>query len=261
LADNKVEILSATCNDLCKEENALHIRLDYKGTAHSVRLTFDSAAQASGWRDTLIAMPKDGDIVIPARGRAGQFTCFAELLFRDMTAATVTVPFTMPYPSSVLKQRWNDCIAVLTLDYNGGYDFVAFQWYENGEPLAGETGSILYKQLVMGNQYSVLLTEANGMQLFSCPLTITPLSAIETPQTAIRLHPTVANPLQSIHFQSDQPASLTVYDVQGRQTEQLILPAGHSTFTAPAEAGLYLLLLHSLPSEKANTAKLIVIPN
>ena len=132
---------------------------------------------------------------------------------------------------------------------------------ENGEPLAGETGSILYKQLVMGNQYSVLLTEANGMQLFSCPLTVTPLSAIETPQTAIRLHPTVANPLQTIHCQSDQPASLTVYDVQGRQTEQLILPAGHSTFPAPAEAGLYLLLLHSLPSGKATTAKLIVIPN
>ena len=261
LEENAVQVLSAECNDLCSDKEELHISLDFTGTAHSVRLTFDSAAHVAGWRDTLIVLTDDGDIVLPARGRVGQFTCTAELLFRDTKAASVTIPFTLPYPSSVLKQLWDDGVAVMNADYNGGYDFVAFQWYENGLPLAGETASILYRPLIMGGEYSALLTESNGRQMLCCPLIATSRTAIETPQTAIHLHPTVANPLQSIHCQSDQPASLTVYDVQGRQTEQLILPAGHSTFPAPAEAGLYLLLLHSLPSGKATTAKLIVIPN
>ena len=261
LEENAVQVLSAACNDLCSDKEELHISLDFTGTAHSVRLTFDSAAHVAGWRDTLIVLTDDGDIVLPARGRVGQFTCTAELLFRDTTAASVTIPFTLPYPSTVLKQLWDDGVAVMNADYNGGYDFVAFQWYENGVPLAGETASILYRPLIMGGEYSALLTESNGRQMLCCPLIATSRTALETPQTTIHLHPTVANPLQSIHCQSDQPASLTVYDVQGRQTEQLILPAGHSTFPAPAEAGLYLLLLHSLPSGKATTAKLIVVPN
>ncbi len=261
LEENAVQVLSATCNDLCSDKEELHISLDFTGTAHSVRLTFDSAAHVAGWRDTLIVLTDDGDIVLPARGRVGQFTCTAELLFRDTQAASVTIPFTLPYPSTVLKQLWDDGVAVMNADYNGGYDFVAFQWYENGVPLAGETASILYRPLIMGGEYSALLTESNGRQMLCCPLIATSRTALETPDIGITIYPTLASPSETIRCHAEQPAELTVYDIHGRTVDHFTVPAGTGVFSAPVVPGLYMVLMQPLHSGRAATVKLMVIPN
>ena len=260
LEENAVQVLSAECNDLCSDKEELHISLDFTGTAHSVRLTFDSAAHVAGWRDTLILLTDDGDIVLPARGRVGQFTCTAELLFRDTTAASVTIPFTLPYPSTVLKQLWDDGVAVMNADYNGGYDFVAFQWYENGVPLAGETASILYRPLIMGGEYSALLTESNGRQMLCCPLIATSRTALETPDIGITIYPTLASPSETIRCHAERQAELTVYDIHGRMVDRLTVPAGSSVFTAPVVPGLYMVLMQPLHSGRAATVKMMVIP-
>ncbi|MCR4663876.1 MAG: hypothetical protein K5660_00740 [Paludibacteraceae bacterium] len=260
LEENAVQVLSAECNDLCSDKEELHISLDFTGTAHSVRLTFDSAAHVAGWRDTLIVLTDDDDIVLPARGCVGQFTCTAELLFRDTTAASVTIPFTLPYPSSVLKQLWDDGVAVMNSDYNGGYDFVAFQWYENGVPLAGETASILYRPLIMGGEYSALLTESNGRQMLCCPLIATSRTALETPDIGITIWPTLASPSETIRCHAEQPAELTVYDIHGRTVDRFTVPAGTSVFSAPVVPGLYMVLMQPLHSGRAATVKIIVSP-
>ena len=41
------------------------------------------------------------------------------------------------YPKEVIVQRWGDVLAVTNEDYNGGYQFVAFQWYKNGQIIEG----------------------------------------------------------------------------------------------------------------------------
>ena len=48
------------------------------------------------------------------------------------------------YSNEVIAQRWGDVLAVKNEDYNGGYQFVAFQWYKNGNPIEGATSSICY---------------------------------------------------------------------------------------------------------------------
>lgn len=74
----------------------------------------------------------------------------------------------------VVVQRWNDVLSVLNDKYNGGYRFVAFQWYKNGEAIAGATGSYYYcgegQTLDMSAEYYVLLTLEDGTIMKSCPI-------------------------------------------------------------------------------------------
>ena len=64
------------------------------------------------------------------------------------------------YSNDIIVQRWNDVLAVVNADYNGGYQFVAFQWYKNGNIIEGANSSILYEPegLDFDAEYSVLLT-------------------------------------------------------------------------------------------------------
>ena len=67
------------------------------------------------------------------------------------------------YSRDVIAQRWDDVLAVKNSGYNGGYDFVAFQWYRNSEAILGATSSVLYVEegLNPGDEYTVLLTRAD----------------------------------------------------------------------------------------------------
>jgi hypothetical protein len=165
--------------------------------------------------------------------------------------AAVNIELTILYPSTVMEQAWDDVIAVLTHDYNGGYDFTAFQWYENGVPLSGETRSYLYRKLTMGSEYSVLLTEQDGMQLMTCPLTA-------EPQTEVSLYPTVASPRQQIHCYIAEPAEIEIYDAMGRQVSHVELQAGDNVFEAPFIAGMYTALIRQKGTDKTKTYKLII---
>ncbi len=75
------------------------------------------------------------------------------------------------YPREVIVQRWGDVLAVRNEEYNGGYHFVAFQWYKNGVMIDGATSSILYEAdgLDSSAEYSVLLTrEEDNVTLMTC---------------------------------------------------------------------------------------------
>lgn len=83
-------------------------------------------------------------IRIPADARPGQYE--VQFLFRNMDCGDVLkdVRFDILYPDTVIAQRWNDVLAVRNAMYNGGYTFVTYQWFENGEPLAGEVDANYY---------------------------------------------------------------------------------------------------------------------
>jgi hypothetical protein len=136
-------------------------------------------------------------------------------------------------------------------EYNGGYDFTAFQWYENGEALSGETRSYLYKPLITGGEYSVLLTEKDGTQLMTCPL-------IAEKKIELTLYPTVAAPRQQIHCYMSQPGEITLYDAMGRQVLHSIMTSGDNVFEAPFAAGMYTVLVRQKSTDKMKSYKLII---
>ncbi len=90
------------------------------------------------------------------------------------TDTFLTRTITIKYPESVVVQKFVNVLAVLNAQYNGGYDFVGFQWYKNGEILTGETGAVYHTiaPFSVGDTYSVELTDAAGNKLPSCDFEI-----------------------------------------------------------------------------------------
>ena len=90
------------------------------------------------------------------------------------TDTFLTRTITIKYPESVVVQKFVNVLAVLNAQYNGGYEFVGFQWYKNGEILPGETGAVYHTiaPFSVGDTYSVELTDAAGNKLPSCDFEI-----------------------------------------------------------------------------------------
>ena len=184
-------------------------------------------------------------------GKAGHYTASVELLFRGKIAATAELNLTLLYPSSVLEQGWNDAVFVLTAKYNGGYDFVNFEWYENGRLLIGETHSYIYRPLTVGDVYTALLTERDGTQLMTCPLIIEPF-------VEVTVYPTLASPSQIIHCRTFEQAEMTLYDAVGHLLMQAAVPDEGLDFEAPNTSGLYIVKIRTQSSDARRNYKLLV---
>ena len=81
--------------------------------------------------------------------------------------------FTINYPRAiVIQKKLNNVLAVLSSTYNGGYEFIGFQWYKNGEPIEGATGAIYHSDIPFdpNDVYTVALTDTNGVTVNSCDI-------------------------------------------------------------------------------------------
>ena len=144
------------------------------------------------------------------------------------------------YPGDdVIAQRWNDVLAIRNEDFNGGYVFTAVQWYLNGVPIVGATDFNYFAgedgQLVFGQEYSAMLTRADGVKLFSCSYI-----PVAVPSEVINMPSLV--PLGS---QVTVPGAgmAAWYDLSGRKYSTQAYD--NSSITAPSTAGYYLLELRS----------------
>ena len=248
---NPLHLASVETGDSCANNGVLSIDITYTGLAHQVRVSFDSTSLQAGWRDTIMPLTDDGIIQLPVTARAGQYNATIELLFRGEVIDRYTLPIRLLYPSSVLEQAWNDVIAVLTHDYNGGYDFAAFQWFEDGHLLVGETGPYLYRPLIMGAAYSALLTQTDGTQMMTCPL-------IAQSQQDISLYPTIVAPRQMIQCRTSEPGTLIVYNALGTMVLQRALVAGDNILEAPDATGLHMVRIQLREATNHKTYKLII---
>lgn len=84
---------------------------------------------------------------------------------------TDTLNFTLNLPSSIVEAKWDNVLAILNEKYNGGYQFCSYQWYENGIPIQGATGSWYHTQETMNetSEYSVEVVLIDGTELKICP--------------------------------------------------------------------------------------------
>ena len=92
----------------------------------------------------------------------------------DDTLAYDRVDALIQYPHWIHEQHWNDAIVLYKDTFNGGYEFIDYQWYENGIPLEGEIGDYLYlpHNLQRDAYYQVALTrKSDGKTFMTCPIT------------------------------------------------------------------------------------------
>ena len=127
---------------------------------------------------------KFGIVTLPIKSWApGHYTCcvlmadanckkqLGEITVPD-TAQSTALDIRVKYPEELLVFKFNN---VLTVLQNKGYDFVAYQWYLNGEKIdalknpSAET-SIFHTEEIFtpGDEYFVMLTERGKEALASC---------------------------------------------------------------------------------------------
>ena len=190
--------------------------------------------------------------------RAGVYSVKLTGLYRGLEVFEQQVDLTFLYPSTVMRKRWNDVVAVVTYDYNGGYNFVAFQWYRNGEMIPGATHSYINETLVVGTEYSVFLTEDNGTKLMSCPLLIDGAVGVDIlEQVDIFLYPTLLIGGQNAKCKASEAATIYLYDMMGNLISEFNVEVGESELEMPYVAGAYMAKIITI-TNKTKNIKLIV---
>ena len=155
---------------------------------------------------------------------------------------SVTLPFKLVvrYDAAIVEQKWNDVLYVLAPEYNGGYEFSAFQWYRNDTLLEGETRSYLYQPLHFDAEYFVMLTRAeDSVMMASCP--IIPAERQQKTDYPTLIVPTSAKPAQQIPVYLSEPAKMWVFTTSGQIYAYYTLSEGASTITAPSQPGMYIV--------------------
>ena len=155
------------------------------------------------------------------------------------------------YPSSILYQKWNDFIGVLTKKKNGGYDFTAYQWYKNGVLMEGETEAYIYQTLEEGAEYSVLLTDSAGVSAMSCPI-------IAVHKRDSSAYPTVVSSRRKIRISLPQTAQVIVYDITGNQLYAQNCELGVTWLSRDFRQGIYLVAIYQDKKTKPLTYKILV---
>lgn len=249
---NEVTVHEIETSGQCADHGAVIISMDVTGLVDSLYITFSSADKALGLRDSAMVMPTNNTVRMHYQNmRAGKYEAVLRGVFRSMEVFEERVELSFFYPSFVLEQRWNDVIAVLTHDYNGGYDFTAFQWYKNGQALAGETRHYLHQELEAGAEYSALLTDRSGMQLMSCPL-------VAEEREDISLYPTVVQDAQRVCCRVYERAKVYIYDATGVMISQIEVPVGDSYLHLPSVVGVYMVKVIT-ESNQERGVKIVVL--
>ncbi|MCM1532445.1 MAG: hypothetical protein NC114_09270, partial [Ruminococcus flavefaciens] len=88
------------------------------GSPQQVLFRYDAAAHAAGFRDTAVDIrggERKTDLPLPPGARPDRYT--VQLWQADVSgcyAQDETLTFEIPYPSSIIVQKWNDVLAVLS---------------------------------------------------------------------------------------------------------------------------------------------------
>ena len=229
------QLLNVTIDSLpyaCADEEQMFILFDItEGIYDSLVIKFNTPLL----RDTVIydqvstvAIPYDANILpghYSATMRFYQFCC---------GTYTRTRGFDIRYRSSIVEQKWNDVLTLLSPKYNGGYEFTAYQWYKNDIPIEGETHSYLYQPLDFDAEYYVEVVRKDGVMMKTCP--IQPIYHEQQSE-----YPTVVKAAQRVPVYMEHSATIWYYTVSGQLYSSFTLPQGYADLPTPEQPGIFVL--------------------
>ena len=247
----------------CSDEQALDIEFDYKGHKPDYCYVYmNHDAQRSGFASSYY-LPVDGNrITIPQpaglKPQTYTFRLTPHFSFCD-TLPGMNGTFFIRYPSSIIEQNWDDVVAALNYENNGGYHFSYYRWEVNGLQIIGQNTPILYlpEQLYPGDEVVCYLTRTGETEAIpTCPLTIRTYSDVHT--HPIYVSPTIVQRVAPrTRVTTSQKVTYTIYDSLGRIISSNSLPEGEWDVSLPDSNGLYFITFHPIEG-KPVTYKIVV---
>lgn len=192
---------------------------------------FDEQADLVPEEDVLtIPMP---DSIVP-----GNYSIGLTFSQKSCAPGEIILPVKVYYSKTVLAQRWNDVLAVKNEDYNGGYEFIAFQWYKNGQIIEGATSSILYQPegLDLNAEYAVLLTRlSDNVTTMTCVAELKDLSGATDSRVLVF---TADNALE---VETAQVSKMKIWTPTGILLKEIDLTEGSNIISTSGMSGMHIL--------------------
>ena len=165
------------------------------------------------------------------------------IVYGHCVVDTILVNYKVDYPSNLLAQRWNDVLGLKNEQHNGGFDFTgaALQWYENGLPMEGETGALLYqhgRNLDPTAYYQLGIRREGEPELLTCPFT--PVMCAPEDED-IRLEQTFYQSGAEASIKSVAKAHVKIYDGMGILCDEFCFEEGMNIVRLPERAGIYII--------------------
>ena len=217
--------------------NFLSCDVDMKMLTNNI--SYISASEVVPQQDALIVPIPDSIVpgVYNLNLKFGKTSCGLE---------AVDLPIEVHYSKEVLAQRWNDVLAVKNEKYNHmwndndttGYQFIAFQWYKDGQPIVGATSSILYEPdgLDLDAEYSVLLTRlSDNVSIMSCVADLKDLGAEENDGVL------VFEADKTLSVVTSHAASMRIWTATGILVKTCDIMEGENMLSTLGLSGMYIL--------------------
>lgn len=231
--NERIQTTVDTLSFICADDEELFLTFDITaGVYDSLGIKFNTSAL----RDTMIYVNGLSEVRIPYPDTITPGVYQAELSFYQFCCGTYTQTrdVEIRYRSSIVEQKWNDVLTLLSPKYNGGYQFTAFQWYKDDMPLEGETHSYLYQPLDMNSTYYVLLTRPDGSMMKTCPI-----QPVYHEQQSP--YPTIVPAGQHMPMYMEQPVTIWYYTISGQLYSTFSLPQGYTSLPTPDQKGAYII--------------------
>lgn len=266
-------ITKARTGDVCADAETFDIYFEYDGekpTHYSV--FFDQLAKREGFKDVIdepfnadmvahVSLPQFANVAYQGHPYYVRPDYYTMRIALDNGVCGIyrsdTISLLVKYPNWILEQNWDDVVAVLKADYNGGYEFAQTDWYVNGVLTSSNLGYLQSKDLLVGDQVVMLATrKGETVAIPTCPLTIhTP--AATTYDTPVIVYPTqTPKQLPVITVEAPRDGRFEIYSSTGLLVGSGKLEEGKTTLTLPSVNGIYFIRAHQ--GNEASTHKVIL---
>ena len=251
-------ITSANVSEICADDKTFDISFTYTGARPmTYSIYFDQLAKNEGFTD-VINKPFLGE----DRVATAPVPTKTEVIYLDHTdyvrpnrygmrlvldngvcgkSQSDSLVVLVKYPSWIIEQNWNDVVAPLKKNYNGGYEFSQTDWYVNGtvQPNNG-LGYLQNGRLKDGDEVVMVATrKGDNYSIPTCPLVIKidNTSAYEDP---ILVYPTRA-PRYAAHITIEAPqgGEFAIYSSTGMLITSGTLGEGATQVNLPPTCGMY----------------------
>ena len=230
--NERIKVQVDTVPFICADDEQMYLTFDIAaGQYDSLAIKFNTPTL----RDTMI-YTNVSSVSIPYPDTITPGVYKAELTFYQFCCGPYTQvrDVEIRYRSSIVEQKWNDVLSVLSPKYNGGFEFTAFQWYKDGQPIPGETHSYLYQTLDFDATYYVQLTRADGLVMTTCPIQ----PEYHEQQTP---YPTIVPAGQHLPIYMEQPTTIWYFTISGQLYTTFGLPQGYTSLPTPDQTGAYII--------------------
>ena len=250
IVDPKLMVEYPSALEICYDDRVISIPYTVtSGALDSVHVYFSAEAQKYGFEPVYAFGRKDQVVIaVPKNARPDRYPVQLDFSSERCAMPIQTVEMTLMYSASVVMQT-GGFIGVQNANYNGGYNFTAFDWYKDGVQLNHHASYIPAGPDDFGSTYVIYLTrEGETQPLQTCPIVYNPYAQdVDLVADGPSVWPTCVSGGAELHL---APQACTIYTILGTVVAHYPQALETRTIAAPSQAGVYVVVFDNKKSSR-----------